>query len=75
MKGRIITFSRTDGIGLILAKAGKYGKTRPYPFSASNFLSSELPKVGLEVDFELSEQGQVINITRLIRGEVGLSLV
>ncbi|WLF83712.1 hypothetical protein [Moraxella sp. ZY210820] len=75
MQGRVITFSSVDGTGLILAKVGKYGTKRPYPFSAASFLSSELPQVGEEVDFELNTRGQAISITRLLRNKVSLSLI
>lgn len=75
MKGRVITFSHTEGVGLILAKAGKYGRMRPYPFSAANFLGLDLPKVGQEVDFELNERGHAVKITRLARGQVELSII
>lgn len=75
MQGRVITFSSIDGTGLILAKVGKYGVKRPYPFSAASFLGSDLPKVGEEVDFELNARGQAVSITRLLRNKVSLSLV
>lgn len=75
MQGRVITFSSIDGTGLILAKVGKYGVKRPYPFSAASFLSSDLPKVGEEVDFELNERGQAVSITRFLRNKIGLSLI
>lgn len=75
MQGRVITFSGVDGTGLILARVGRYGAKRPYPFSAASFLGFDLPKVGEEVEFELNERGQAISISRLLQNKVGLSLI
>lgn len=75
MQGRVLQFSSIDGTGLILARVGKFGVQRPFPFSAASFLGSALPKIGEEVDFEINERGQAVRITRLLRNKVGLSLV